>query len=407
VTLVMDHAAAVLLRLMRSKRQPSVDQERSEPGLENRSLSVRQREVRLSDFESVAKLKERWGLGTDTWDNWCRLWQRNPALAVVKSQLSMGWVLETERGIVGYQGSVPLLYQFAGRTLLAAAGTSLVVEPEYRARSVGLLASFYQQPGVDLVLITTAIPSVGELSKALRAKALPQHDYDTVLFWVLDTREFAKAVATRLGFDGGVAALGTVLGSLALRTDSRIHRRHPRQITHLGVTEIQVDDIGDEFQALWQRKASEKPRLMAERSLLCLRWHFTIPGRTSRTVVLCRHRSDRLIGYAIVQHRVDPTTGMRKCLLADILVEQDDSSVIASLLGAAYANAVSSGDHVFEVVGLPRNVRQIFMSRHPYLRAYPALPFFYKVMDKGLAQTLADENAWYAGPFDGDTTLMR
>jgi len=401
----MDQAAAVLLRLMRSKRRPQLAQDRAEATAQTAPMSVKQREVQFSDFESVAALKERWGLGTDSWENWCRLWGQNPAIAVAKSRLSMGWVLETERGIVGYQGSIPLLYSFGGRTLVAATGTGLVVEPAYRARSIGLLASLYRQPGVELVLITSAIPSVGEVSKALRAQALPQHDYDTVLFWVLDPREFANAVATTLGFEGATATAATLLGSLVLRTEMRSRRRRVRSIPQLSVTEIPLKDIGDEFQALWQRKVSEKPRLMADRSPHCLRWHFTIPGSPSTTAVLCCHRLGRLMGYAIVRHMIDRRTGKRRCLLADILVEQDDSRVIASLLEAAYANAVTSGDLVLEVVGLPRNVRQVFMSRNPYRRKYPAPPFFYKVRDQGLAQTLIDENAWYASAFDGDTTL--
>jgi hypothetical protein len=109
---------------------------------------------------------------------------------MAKSPLSMGWVLETERGIVGYQGSVPLLYRFGDRTLVAATGTSLAVEPAYRARTIGLLASFYRQPGAELRLITTAIPSVGEISKALGAHA-QQHGSDIVLFWILDPDKFA------------------------------------------------------------------------------------------------------------------------------------------------------------------------------------------------------------------------
>jgi GNAT superfamily N-acetyltransferase len=402
---LMDHAAVILRRLARTNGQSSFEGERP---LEHRPISATQREVRFSDFESVATLKERAGWGRDTFENWCRLWQQNPAIAGAKSHLSMGWVLETTRGIVGYQGSVPLLYQLGARTLVAATGTSLVVEPAYRARGIGLLASFYRQTGVDLFLITTAIPSVGEASKLLRARALPQCDYDTALWWVIDARQFAKAVAARLGLRGRMAAVGAVLGSWALRADKRIHGRRPRHVNKFSITEIQVKDIGNEFQALWERKIAERPRLMADRSASSLKWHFAIPPSLSTIVVLCCHRVGRLVGYAIVRHTIDHQTGIRKGMLADFLVEQDDCSVAASLLEAAYANAVALGDHLFEVVGLPQNIRQILMHWNPYLKPlYPApIPFFYKVRDQGLAQTLSDGNAWYAGPFDGDTTLM-
>jgi len=407
MTRAMDYAAAILLRLMRSRQRPAAGQIGSEPLLANAPIPAKQREVRLSDFESVARLKERGGLPKDNQENWCRLWQQNPAMAVAKSQLSMGWVLETAQGIVGYQGSVPLLYQFGGRRLVAATGTNLVLEPAYRARCIGLLASFYRQRGVDLFLMTNAIASVTKLSEALHAKVLPQRDYDKVLFWVLDVHQFTKALVAKVGLGSGMAAAGTFLGSSVLRADMRLRRRPRGHLTNeFGVKEIEVNDIGDEFQALWQRKLTETPRLLADRSPASLRWHFTIPGSSSSTAVLCCHRFERLVGYAIVQHTIDRETRMRRSMLADILVEQDDSSVTETLFEAAYSNAVVSGGHLFEVVGLPRNIRQVLMRWNPYVRTYQNNPFTYKTADEALVRTLADENSWYAGPLDGDTTLM-
>src|SRR5262249_45238977 len=267
MTRAMDYAAAILLRLIRSWRRPAAGQIGSEHVLGQVPIPAKQREVRFSDFESVARLEESGGLPKDSQENWCRLWQQNPAMAIAKSQLSMGWVLETAQGIVGYQGSVPLLYQFGGRTLVAATGTNLVIEPAYRARCIGLVASFYRQRGIDLFLMTAAIAPVTELSKALQAKVLPQRDYDTVLFWVLDAHEFTKALATKLGLGGGMAAVGTFLGSSVLRADMRLRRRRWGHLTNkFRITEIEVKDIGDEFQALWLRKLTESPRLLADRS---------------------------------------------------------------------------------------------------------------------------------------------
>jgi hypothetical protein len=405
------HTADILLWLLKGRRQrPAAGQAGSANLHEHVPIPAKQREVRFSDFESVARLKKRGGLAKDNLENWCRLWQQNPALAVAKSQLSMGWVLETAQGIVGYQGSVPLLYQFGGRTLVAAVGTGLVIEPAYRARCIGLMASFYRQRGVDLFLLTFAAPSVVELSKALHATALNQHCYDKKLFWVLDAHQFAKARAARarekFSLGSGMVAAGTFLGSSVLRADTL--RRGPRgSLTNkFGVTEIEVKDIGDEFEVLWQRKLTETPRLLADRSPDSLRWHFTLPGSTSTAAVLCCHRFKRLVGYAIVHHTIDRETGMRRSMLADILVEQDDPSVTETLLEAAYSNAVASGGHVFEVVGLPRHIRQILMRWNPYARSYPTDPLIYKTVDEALTPALADENAWYAGPFDGDSTLM-
>ena len=77
-----------------------------------------------------------------------------------------------------------------------------------------------------------------------------------------------------------------------------------------------------------------------------------------------------------------------------------------TLLEAAYSNAIASGGHLFEAIGLPRYIRQILMGWNPYVRKYPTDPLIYKTADETLAWTIADENIWYAGPFDVDGTLM-
>jgi hypothetical protein len=402
----VERVGNILLRLIRRpslSRTSSGDFDRDS----GRPLPTTQREVRFSDFPAVAALKERWGLGKDTRENWSRLWERNPAMRYAKSQLKMGWVMETERGIVGYQGSVPLQYRLGERELLVATGTSLVVEPAYRGRSIGLLTSFYGQPGVDLLLITTAAPSVEKLCLALRAKTLPQRDYGRLLFWVLDAREFAKAMVTKARLRGAPSAACVCLGSLAVRADTYISRRgavaNPEGFR---VTESTLEMIGDEFETFWRRKLMERPRLLVDRSPSSLKWHFMVPGRAPQTWVLCCRRSDLLLGYAIVHHVTDPETGLRRSMLTDLLVAQDDRRVTATLLAAAFEFCARTNNHVFEVLGFPQEVRQILLRWRPYVMSNPSCPFLYKAANRSLNETLADEKIWYAGPLDGDTTLM-
>jgi hypothetical protein len=401
------HVSDVPLRSVKDRPGPAAGRARPERVIEGAPAPARQREVRFSDFESVARLKEQERLPKDSLENWGRLWQRNPALAAAKTPPSMGWVLETAEGIVGYQGSLPLLYRLGNRTLVGAVGTGLAIDPAYRARGVGLMSSFYRQRGVDLLFVTFAIDSVTKLSKVLHAKALSQRDYDKVLFWILDARRFTEALAAKFGVGSRMAAVATFLGSSVLRADMHF-RRGPkgRFADEFGVAEIEVKDIGDEFEDLWRRKLTEAPRLMVDRSPASLRWHFTIPGGSSRAAVFCCWRSGRMAGYAIVEHSTDRKTGLRRAMLADVLVEQDDPGVTEALIEAAYTNAIASGGDFFEVVGLPGHIRRILMRWNPYVRTLSTDPLVYRTADESLERLLADENGWYAGPMDGDTTLM-
>lgn len=390
---------------MRSRR-PAMGYDAPAPG-NPAPGAVKQREVRFSDWQAVTGLKGRWGLTADSLDNWERFWRGNPALRASSSPLSMGWVLETEDRIVGYLGSIPLLYRYGDRRLMAAVATGFVVEPAFRGVGFRLLAAFYQQKNVDLFLNTTAIESVGRLTQAFRAKPLPQADYDTVLFWVLNARAFAKALAKKFGVNGGIGRTAGFFGSAIVKTETMVSRRGPgRRKDGPRVTEESVSEIGEPFEALWQRELAGGSRLLADRSPASLQWHFGIPGDRSQTKVLCCRAGGELKGYAIVRIGPDRETGLIRCSLADLLVGKDDSQTAEALLRAALAAAKTSGSHLFEVLGFPREIRQILTRWKPYSRKYPACPFFFKARDPQLQAMLAAGDAWYATPFDGDTTLM-
>jgi len=368
--------------------------------------SVKQREAQFSDFEIVAELKTRMGLSPDTIENWRRLWRDNPTLRACPHPLPMGWVLESEGRIVGYLGNIALLYQYAEKEFIATTASGFAVEPDYRAWGPSLMASFYRQPDVDLFLNTTAMPAVGKIARALRAQPLPQKDYQTVLFWVLDQYCFSKAVMRKLDINSKLVGIGGVGGLVALTFDGLIRSRQPRVLKKkLLVDEIELHDIGGEFEQLWLRKKEEGHRLLANRSPEVLRWHFDVPGSKRRTCVLVCRLKERLLGYAILRDQVDPRNGLKTSSLADLVVEGDDSIVAQHLLLAAYEHAKKTKNHVFEVLGFPRYIRQICQEWKPYSRSYPASPFYYRAADRTLHQTLTMEQAWYACPFDGDTTL--
>ena len=390
-----------LLAVMRSRRVATAD---SIPQL-GPTGSVKLREVQFSDFAAVNDLKARTGLTADNLDNWHRLWRDNPALQASYHPLPMGWVLQAEGRIVGYLGNIALLYHYEGNTLISTVANALGVEPAYRASSLGLVASFYKQKGVDLFLNTTAIPAVGKIALALKAHVLPQPDYERVLFWVLKPYRFSQSVMKRLGIRPALAALGGVTGALALMGDDMLRMRRPHLGKSAAISGIKISEIGGEFDDLWRRKISEPGRLLADRRADTLRWHFTIPRSVRQNQVLCCHGDGRLKGYVILRTERDCDTGLQTSKLADLLVEGDDETITAQLLVAAYKKAKSLGSDLFEVLGFPAFVRNICLGWRPYSRMFPQCPFYFRASDRSLHEKLSTAGPWYAGPYDGDTTL--
>jgi len=364
------------------------------------------RQARFSDFAGVARLKRRWGMAPDSPENWERLWRHNPALAQLKSEAPIGWVLEAEGQVVGYQGNIATLYRYGDRTLIAVTGHALVIDLPYRSTALSISSAFYRQPTVDLILNTSSIEAVGKVAKAFKANALPQVDYEAVLFWVLRPFPFARTVVEKLTRQPALMHGGSALAALALGADKILHRRWPRGSSKsFTVSEIGVSEIGYDFEVLWNAKLKEGPRLLAVRDAATLRWHFDIPRDGASTRVICCYKNRELLGYAVIRTHWYQGVGPRRSFIPDMLIKDDDSEVLQALFVAAHAHAKRAGSDILEVLGFPPKIRRVLSQWNPYVRRYPACPFYYKATDPALHKELQDGALWYATPYDGDTTL--
>lgn len=366
------------------------------------------REARFSDFAGVAKLKERTGIVADSSENWERLWRRNPALNDANSDRPIGWVLDADGEIVGFFGNIALQCRYGDRTLRAVSAHGFAVDRPYRALAVSLAAAFYRQPGIDLFLSTSAIEASGKIAAAFKSSKLPQPDYDTVLFWVLRPYPFSQVLMKKLSADSLLSPIGSRAGAFAIGADNVFRQRFPKgSRSPLMVSEISLAAIGSDFERLFAEKLKERVRLYADRTAETLRWHFEIPGDKGSVRVLCCRKNGELEGYAIVRTDTGEEDGLRKSIIADLVAKYDDPDVVTALCVAAYKGAKATGSDVLEMQGFPANIRQLAMKWRPYQRKYPACPYYYKASDPELHKALSDAAAWYACPFDGDTTLIR
>jgi len=372
----------------------------------NAATSATVREATFEDFGAVSALNSRLGQGPDSVENWCRLWRDNPAITQGGATSRIGWVLEDAGAVVGFFGTIPLLYQFAQKPLIAAATCRFAVEPAYRAFSPLLLTSFFRQKDVDLFINSTATPSAGQMMRALKAVELPQPNYGTVLFWVLDCRAFARETLRKLGSNSMLSRMGSFPVSVVLEGEGFLRGRGPRNRKgSLSTKQMSIREMGPEFSQLWSEKNEQSRGLIATRSLEIMRWHFEPPhNRRTATVVGC-YTHERLLGYAIVRHSEPATTGLRRSVIADMILRDESQQIVDALLHASFHCAKTSGSHALEVLGFPPRIRQMFLQSNPYTRNYPACPFFYKARNRELQSALSDANLWYATPFDGDSTV--
>jgi hypothetical protein len=384
------------------KKYPQVAQ----PVSPRTQAAVSLRVAQFSDFQNVARLSQRLGQGSDSVENWKRLWLNNPAVQSGRAVPRIGWILELDGAVVGFFGTIPLLCEFQGTTLVAAASCRFAVDPEFRSFSHLLVSSFLRQKDVDLFLNTTATPAAGKMMAASKAAPVPQEDYGTVLFWVLDCQQFLKIVFRKLGAPKSLAAAGRFAAAVALWGEMRLRGRLPQIAdTECKISEYVVDELPVEFDRFCDDQIQKSKRLLGKRNAAILRWHFAPPeSKKVCRVLICRDEK-RITGYAVTRQELDSAFGLRRSIIADLLVEEDDPKIVQALVAAAHANAKRDGSHVLEIMGFPRSVRQALLKWKPYTREYPSCPYFFKARDRALHEKLLNVDLWYACPFDGDATL--
>jgi hypothetical protein len=400
-------STAILTRI-RKRRNSLPATERNQHGSSPMLAPAKLREATFSDFDGVSKLKDRSGIVADSLENWNRLWRHNPVLAQSKVKRPIGWVLDADGEIVGYLGNISLQCRYGEKTLSAVATHAFAVDSAYRAVALTLAAAFYRQKFADLYISAHAIEATGKIALAFKGAALPQRDYDTVLFWVLRPYPFAKALMRKLNLNQLVSLVGSIFAAVTIAADKIVRRRWPkRSADPISVCEIRTNDIGNDFETLWAEKLKESSRLFTYRTPAALRWHFEIPGDRGSARVLCCHKNGKLTGYAVIRTDTDPQDGLQKSIVADMLVTKDDPALVQGLLAAAYGHAKLIGSHILEVQGFPSDIRAVCSDWRPYRRKFAACPYYYKAADPVLHKSLGNPEAWYACPFDGDATLIR
>ena len=396
-----------LLKRIRSRTgsddTPAANGSKESFPVDPKSLSVR--EAQFSDFEAIHSMNKRLGQGADSEENWNRLWRDNPAIRETNAQARIGWVLEDAGKITGFLGSIPLAYRLHGQVISAAATCRFAVEPSYRGFTHMLVNSFFRQKDVDLFLNTTATVGAGKMMAALRALPVPQADYGRVLFWVLHPGKFAQAVLRRAGMPLGLSRIAGIGGALAIRGDIAVRSRKAKKVARrFELRELNLEEVGSDFSAFWQERAKRAEYLFAQRSPEVLAWHFNAPSSQKKTKVIAGYTGSKLEGYIILRH--EPAKEyLRRSVIADLMTATDEPELITSLLSAAHDCSKQFGSHVLELLGYPKRIREVCLLARPYWRDYPACPYYFKARDRALQQRLQSESAWYACPYDGDTTL--
>lgn len=367
------------------------------------------RDAAIGDAEEICALLAGLGLNMPSGPgalrlHWRQMWVDNPAMKDAKVKPMIGKVLEQNGAVVGFFGNIPLRYFFGGERVSLNAAIHWGVSKEARTETKRLADAYFDQPGADVLLVTTTNRAAGRLFLENGYIPVPQPDYDQALYWITGAAGFLEAALRKKGIPSFLAITLAAIGGGLADGAMAVARRLPKGASHL-VEVISVGEIDDSFDDLWAIKQGEATRLLACRSTDSLRWHFGNAALAQRCQFLV-YRDNGLKGYAAVLRQDSPEIGLKRLRVVDLFIAGDDVAVMDALLCKAYALAKQTGCHVLEVIGLPAAVRRQIYRHRPFIRRMPTWPLYYKPGNDQLAGRLEQETAWYVTPYDGDTSLL-
>src|ERR1700682_200227 len=104
---VQDKLTDAVLATIRSRQDDREKNPLAQSVSARTQAAVSIRPAQFSDFEEVARLGQRLGQGSDSPENWERLWLQNPAVQSGRAVSRIGWVLESDGAVVGFFGTIP------------------------------------------------------------------------------------------------------------------------------------------------------------------------------------------------------------------------------------------------------------------------------------------------------------
>jgi len=367
-------------------------------------MNVTIRPSTLEDYDGIAATVSRSGLEMVSHQEYLHRWSTNPFTPADRIGQT-GWLMQTEAGqIVGWAGNIFAGYEWEGRFLLAAGTHAWAVEDQYRTKSIPLLASFFRQSGVDLLLDTTAIAKAGQIFTGFKGFRLPRPSYDRVLYWICDYGRFVGAALHKkqMPLAGILGGAGGIVMSMAdgLRGRNSARRCPPGE----PVAKL-VPDFDARFDAAWQRLRLRRGRLLAIRSRAALAWHYHDALQAKRLAIVVLEEGDSLAGYAILIRRDAQNIGLRLFVVADLQVLDENPVLVRRLLAGAMEAARAHGVHVLEANGFDSFKHGVLDASNPRIRQSPSWPYFYKAISPPLAQALQSVDAWDPCPYDGDAAF--
>jgi hypothetical protein len=371
--------------------------------LKNARRGPKLREASFGDYEQIASLESRYGLGTRSLERWHYVWLDNPAYRDLQPGWTIGWVIEDENGrIVGSMGNVPLSYEFQGRRILAASGRSWVADLAYRSISLSLVDRVINQPNIDLYFDNTVNAKSAAVVSVFDCARVPVGVWDKSAFWITHYQGFVERLLATKTYRQLAKPLSYPLSAATFLRD-----RLTAKGLRAGDVEVKVcSGFDDRFDDFWVELKRINPHLLlAVRTREVLEWHFKHALLDNRLWIVTVVDGPRLAAYAIFDRKDSGEFGLKRIRLVDFQSLDGTTALLEPLLSWALRKCRDEGIHLLENVGRWLEKQEFMETVAPHQRKLEAWRFVYRANNPSLAASLREPRAWAPSLFDGDATL--
>jgi hypothetical protein len=376
--------------------------EPTKPYTKNPGRGTKLREASFGDYEQIAALESRYGLGILGPEPWRHIWQTNPGYRDLGRSWTIGWVIEDEKGqIVASIGNIPLPYELAGRKILAVSGRAWVADLAYRSKALSLLDRVINQPNVDLYLNNTVSSESANAVTVFDCLRVPVGSWDESAFWITNYQGFVKRLLV-IKTHGLAKHLSYPFSAVAFLKD---------RLTTKGLRagDVEVNSVAafdDRFDDFWTDLKSKNAHvLLAVRTREVLEWRFKYALLQNRMWIATVADGTRLAAYAIFDRQDSSAFGLTRMRLVDFQSLDGTTALLEPLLCWALKKCQNEGIHILEVVGCWLEKGEFIETVAPHRRKLEAWRYVYRPNNPSLATTLRDPRTWAPSLFDGDAAL--
>lgn len=329
--------------------------------------------------------------------HWRRMWADNPYYKIYSEPVFYGWVMEHNKEIVGFFGTVPRVYYMKGQRMPVSIASNWGVKKEYRSYTSMLCDAYFNANPMAMKLVTTAIKPTGKIFERYDGKRASDVSLDSVYIVPLN---LPKLMA--LKFSKG--KLSFIAPLIKLLSAIPVWKLPFRFAKDKGLEEVDVFNMPADYTTFIDSFVDTHNVFMASRDVQTLQWVYGHGKRDLlKKVFVYRNADNKIAGYAsLVDEPIVGDSSFKRYKIGDLIAA--DAAMKTAMLKALIRYAADMKADVLEM-HIPNTISKADIPRFTLQRKVPSFPVFYHSSDDSINQFLQDKNNWFISPYDGDTIL--